>query len=95
MPKSSLSAMSVDALLKLRQDIDNALDRKANELRSQLSMLGRPAIQRGSRLKGRKVPPKYRSPSGETWAGRGAKPRWLVAAVKRGKKMEDFLIKRR
>jgi DNA-binding protein H-NS len=95
MPKSSLSAMSVDALLKLRQDIDNALDRKANELRSQLSMLGRPAIHRGSRLKGRKVPPKYRSPSGETWAGRGAKPRWLVAAVKRGKKMEDFLIKRR
>jgi DNA-binding protein H-NS len=46
----------------------------------------------GSALKGRKVPPKYRSHSGETWAGRGAKPRWLVAAIKRGKKLEDFLI---
>ena len=46
-------------------------------------------------LKGRKVPPKYRSPSGETWAGRGARPRWLVAAIKRGKKVEDFLIDRR
>jgi DNA-binding protein H-NS len=46
----------------------------------------------GSTLKGKKVPPKYRSPSGETWAGRGAKPRWLVAAVKRGRKLEDFLI---
>ena len=92
MPKPNLSAMSVDALLKLREDINKALNRKANELQSQLSMLGRPAIQRGSRLKGRKVPPKYRSPSGETWAGRGARPTWLVAAMKRGKKLDDFLI---
>jgi DNA-binding protein H-NS len=82
--------MSVDALLKLRDDIHKILDRKANELRSQLSMLGH-APSRGS-LKGRKVPPKYRSPSGETWAGRGARPRWLVAAIKRGKKIENFLI---
>jgi DNA-binding protein H-NS len=43
-------------------------------------------------LKGRKVPPKYRSSSGETWAGRGAKPRWLVAAIKGGKKLDDFLL---
>jgi DNA-binding protein H-NS len=92
MPKSNLSAMSVDALLKLREDINKVLDRKANELRSQLSMLGRPAIQSGSRLKGKEVPPKYRSPSGETWAGRGARPRWLVAAIKRGKKVDDFLV---
>jgi DNA-binding protein H-NS len=92
MPKPNLSAMSVNALLKLRQDIDRALDRKVTELRSQLSMLGHQAA-RGS-LKGRKVPPKYRSPSGETWAGRGARPRWLVAAIKRGRKMEHFLIKR-
>jgi len=48
----------------------------------------------GSVLKGRKVPPKYRGPSGETWAGRGARPRWLVAAIKEGKKLEDFLIEK-
>jgi DNA-binding protein H-NS len=35
---------------------------------------------------------RYRGPSGETWAGRGAKPRWLVAAIKGGKKLDDFLI---
>jgi DNA-binding protein H-NS len=89
MPKPNLSSMSVDALLKLREDIGRALDRKAIELRSQLSMLGQ--APRGS-VKGRKVPPKYRSPSGETWAGRGARPRWLVAAIKKGKKVENFLI---
>jgi DNA-binding protein H-NS len=48
--------------------------------------------QRRSALKGRKVPPKYRNASGETWAGRGARPRWLVAAIKEGKKLDDFLI---
>jgi DNA-binding protein H-NS len=97
MPRpTNLSAMSVDALLKLRGDIDRVLSRKANELRSQLSMLGVASVRRkqAGPLKGRKVPPKYRSPSGETWAGRGARPRWLVAALKKGKKVENFLIKR-
>jgi DNA-binding protein H-NS len=95
MPKSNLSAMSVDALIKLREDINKILDHKGNELRRQLSMLGGAAQQRKGSLRGRKVPPKYRSPSGDTWAGRGAKPRWLVAAIKRGKKVEDFLIEKR
>jgi hypothetical protein len=58
MPQPNLSSMSVDALLKLRDDISKTLDRRANELRSQLSMLG---VHRRGPLKGRKVPPKYRS----------------------------------
>jgi DNA-binding protein H-NS len=97
MPKPNLASMSIDGLVKLRDDIDKVLDRKANELRSQLSRLGASAEKRrkASALKGRKVAPKYRSKSGETWAGRGAKPRWLVQALKKGKKLEDFLIKRR
>jgi len=50
----------------------------------------------GSKLKGRTVPPKYRNPKNrsETWAGRGARPRWLVAELKKGKKLESFSIKR-
>jgi DNA-binding protein H-NS len=97
MPRpTNLSAMSIDALVKLRQEINQILDRKANELRNQLSMLdGGAPQQRRVSLKGKKVPPKYRSPSGETWAGRGQKPRWLVAALKRGKKIDQFLIDKR
>jgi DNA-binding protein H-NS len=97
MPKPNLSSMSVDALLKLREDISKVLDRKEHELRSQLSMLGGASVRRqqARSLKGKKVPPKYRSRSGETWAGRGAQPRWLVAALKKGKKVEDFLITKR
>ena len=40
------------------------------------------------------VEPRYRSkknPS-ETWTGRGKQPRWLVAELESGAKLEDFLI---
>lgn len=41
-----------------------------------------------------KVLPKYRNPSDPTerWSGRGKKPRWLVAALQAGRKLEDFKI---
>ncbi|MGD9882791.1 H-NS family nucleoid-associated regulatory protein [Reyranella sp.] len=49
---------------------------------------------RGSALRGKKVKPKYRNPANrsETWTGRGLKPKWMVAAMKGGKKLEDFAI---
>jgi DNA-binding protein H-NS len=82
MATAKLSLMSVDALLKLREDIGKVLSRKADQLKDQLSRLGAQAEgavkwQRGSSLKGRKVPIKYRDKSGNTWAGRGAQPVWL------------------
>ena len=66
------------------------------ELEKQLAAIPGATGKSGkSSMRGRKVPPKYRSPSGETWAGRGVKPRWMVEALKKGKKIESFLIKRR
>ena len=43
-----------------------------------------------------KVAPKYRNPANpkETWTGRGKQPRWLAAHTTKGKKLEDFLIKK-
>src|SRR4029453_19411977 len=93
----SLKGMNVQALMNLRTQIDRRLAELRTELEKQLDALGgQPKRKaRSSALRGRKVPPKYRSRSGETWAGRGARPRWLVAAMKKGKKVEDFLIKGR
>src|SRR4051794_25425593 len=46
-----------------------------------------------ARRKYPRVFPKYRNPqTSETWSGRGKQPRWLVAAIKTGRKMEDFEI---
>jgi len=40
------------------------------------------------------VEPRYRNKSNteETWTGRGKQPRWLVAELEKGAKLEDFLI---
>ena len=97
MPKVNLSGMSAEALMDLRKRVDETLIERRAELETQLARMGKAIAVVGVRggrsaLKGRKVPPKYRSPSGETWAGRGARPVWLVAAIKGGKKLDDFLI---
>src|SRR3984893_16608905 len=95
MPNPSLSNMNVEALMILRDQVNKRLLECRAEIEKQLAAIpGQPKSKSSKSLKGRKVPPKYRSPSGETWAGRGAKPRWLVAAMKGGKKLENFLIEK-
>jgi DNA-binding protein H-NS len=99
----NLKSMSIDKLSKLSEQVAAALNAKVIEERrtvqDQLSKLDRLAAG-GSRGKGVRgalrgaVAPKYRNPDSpeETWAGRGLKPRWLAAALKTGKTLEDFSI---
>jgi DNA-binding protein H-NS len=53
----------------------------------------------GGGVKRRKAPSnkaavvKYRGPNGQTWSGgRGRKPQWVVDALAKGKKLEDFAV---
>ena len=95
----ALKSMSIDKLMKMKEEIDNTLAAKVSEqrraLEAELSKLG--GYQRGKKATGRRggtVAAKYRNPENpsETWAGRGLKPRWLTAALKSGGKIEDFTI---
>jgi DNA-binding protein H-NS len=96
----ALKSMSIEKLVALKEQVEAALSSKVLEQRKalelSLSKLGR--FQGGKSSKGDRaygaVAPKYRNPENpaETWAGRGLKPRWLTAAIKSGKKVEDFLI---
>jgi DNA-binding protein H-NS len=78
------------------------------ELEKRLAVLnrGRDVIEGGdasqsynangkARRKYPRVFPKYRNPQtpSETWSGRGKQPRWLTAAIKTGRKIEDFKIR--
>ena len=101
--KHNLTGLNFESLMDLRNQVDEALSGYRSTLERQLEALGSSVASlggkvarrtRGSMLKGTKVAPKFRSPKGETWAGRGAKPRWLVAAIKEGKKLEDFAIEK-
>ena len=38
------------------------------------------------------VAPKYRNTAGDTWTGRGMKPKWLTAALANGMSIAEFKI---
>jgi DNA-binding protein H-NS len=96
--------MDFESLVNLRRQVEERLHDHRATIEKQLEAIGGSIASLGgkiarsgrgkSSLKGMKVPPKYRSPDGETWAGRGATPRWLKAAIKEGKRLEDFLIEK-
>ena len=96
----NLAKLSVDELLKLRDEIGSALSKKADALKSQLALMGNGSNGAGKgrrkSVRGRKVAPKYRSKKDPklTWAGRGGTPVWMREEMKAGKLKKDaFLIK--
>ena len=102
--KDHLKSMSVDELWKLHELVVAELSRKlAAErvvLEQRLRQLGSTVTNGNVKRERRPYPrvlPKYRNPKNrnETWAGRGKQPRWLTAQLRSGKKLGDFLIRRR
>src|SRR6201996_6839789 len=56
-------------------------------------LVAKAAGPRTGSTSGRKVAAKYRDPStGQTWTGRGLKPKWLSAALESGKQLTDFAV---
>ena len=102
MKQADFNRLSVDELLNVREIINGLLATKIGEERRNLELrmetlnradrLARPFAEGASKFD--KIPPKYQNPENpaETWAGRGKTPRWMAAALKKGKKKEDFLI---
>jgi DNA-binding protein H-NS len=102
---SSLAAMSLDALISMRDEAERLIKTRASAerkaLERQLLRIGeyfgetakRPAKAKSP--KGRKAAPKYRNPANrsQTWAGRGTRPRWLQAQLKEGRKIEEFAVR--
>jgi DNA-binding protein H-NS len=85
--------------------LSDRIKAEKNELEKRLAVLGggmavRADLSRADvspadkqRRKYPRVLPKYRNPhTSETWSGRGKRPRWLVAAMKAGRRIEDFRI---
>ena len=95
--------MTVPKLQELKSQVEAAISAKVTERRRELELELSKLAGFGGRGKATKfgrgsqmgpVAPKYRNPENpaETWAGRSLKPRWLTAAIKGGKKLDDFLI---
>jgi DNA-binding protein H-NS len=101
MKRSDLESLSIDELWALRDEIATVLGAKMlaekRVLEERLRKLdGRTQVDltRKTRRFYPTVHPKYRNPNKptETWSGRGKRPRWLVAELKSGKRLDDFRI---
>jgi DNA-binding protein H-NS len=92
---------SIDELWEFREEIATVIVAKMiaekSVLEDRLGKLSRQTQVDQPSKKRRSYPtvyPKYRNPNepSETWAGRGKKPRWLVAQLNSGKRLDDFRI---
>ena len=99
-----LKSMSAEELWSLHQQVAAVLARKIvaekEQLDRRLQQLGldqSAPVKKMSHARRRypQVFPKFRNPAqpGETWAGRGKQPRWLIAQLEFGKKLDDFRIR--
>jgi DNA-binding protein H-NS len=98
MKRADLDRMSTDDLWSLHAEVSQLLQQKIEQEKLQLDeRLRRLQAPMSGRRPYPAVSPKYRNPDqpSETWAGRGKKPRWLVAQLKSGRRIEDFSIRAR
>ena len=96
MEQTELDRMSTDDLWSLHVELARLLQERIKTeklaLEERLRILNAPISVR------RRYPPvsaKYRNPDrpSETWSGRGKQPRWLVAQIKSGKRIDEFKIR--
>jgi DNA-binding protein H-NS len=97
MKRAELDRLGTDDLWSLHLEVTELLQQKIQteklELEKRLRLLQAPVSRRRPYPP---VSPKYRNPDqpSQTWAGRGKRPRWLVAQLGSGKRIEDFKIKK-
>ena len=88
---------------KISASLSERIRAEKHELEKRLAVLSRGtsivdqgdarSTDRKPRRQYAQVLPKYRNPlTSQTWSGRGKRPRWLVAAVNSGRKIEEFRI---
>lgn len=106
MAATDLNSMSKDELVKLRKEVDEAINthdvrRRQDALKaveavakehglSIAEIVGSKPAKSGKS----KTPAKFRNPENpeQTWSGRGRKPAWVHEQLEQGKNLEDMTI---
>jgi DNA-binding protein H-NS len=98
MKNRRLSGYSVNELWSLHEEISHLLSSKITEEKARLEEILRKLRRQVAATSAKRtyasVPPKFRNPANpsEIWSGRGKRPRWLSAALKKGTDLEEFRI---
>src|SRR5215469_7095301 len=95
MKQINFERLSTDDLWTLHAKVSKVLGQRIQQekllLEDRLRQLG---VHESGRRPYAPVPPKYCNPDdpSETWSGRGKQPRWVVAQLKAGRRLDDFRI---
>jgi DNA-binding protein H-NS len=103
MARPNLTKMSLKQLIELESQVQHAIastrERERSEVKKAMAELAEKrgfSLQElmGGRGKGKISVAKFANPddASQTWTGRGRKPNWLVAKLKKGASMSDFSI---
>ena len=99
MKTNNLESMSVNELWSLHEQINTLLAFKMSAEKAHLEAKLRQLNGAVTSIETARRPyppvlPKFRNPAepSQTWAGRGKRPRWLSAYLRKGKKLDDFRI---
>jgi DNA-binding protein H-NS len=99
MNERTLEVMPVNTLWALRERIDALLASKLLSEKQELERrLARLAVaQENLRRPFRQVHPKYFNPEnpGQTWSGRGLKPRWFREQLEAGRNIGELVLRNR
>jgi DNA-binding protein H-NS len=80
---------------KRREKLEGAKTAVIAEMRTKIEALGltyEDVMEAGPRRTRSKLPPRYISPDGKTWSGRGNPPRWIRDLEEAGHNREDYRI---
>lgn len=104
MSQINLDNLSVEQLASIQKDAQALIKSKQKEqigeayvqfqqIAKSLGVTVEEIVKAGKGVKNKR-PAKYQNPAdkSQTWSGQGRKPQWLVAALEKGKKLEDFLL---
>ena len=97
MKRTEFDRMTTDDLWSLHIELSQLLQQRIQQEKLQLEeRLTQLQIPVSGRRPYPPVLPQYRNPDqpSETWTGRGKRPRWLVAQLRSGRRIDDFRIKR-
>ena len=103
--KVDVNSLSHKELIKLRDDVENALathaqrakadaKKAAEEVAKKFGFSLGDLMGKGKGGRGKKGVAKYRNPAdpSQTWSGRGRQPGWIKNGLAKGKKLADFAI---
>lgn len=88
--KARVEKAIADFEIRAKKEAREKLETQARALGFSLSEL----VELPKRKSARPAAPKYANPDDplQTWSGRGRRPRWVEAALKSGKSLDDLAI---